>query len=221
MINKVPTLEQFSWQMPVKSSATDIPTGPNKGDRYLIPPGATGVWATHTLDIATFTGSIWEYKPRVEGLIVWVEDTDKLFVYTGSVWTEVPKAIDNNFYFGDSLLNDKTIVAKTNQTYCPTIRYNADLLKWQISNGGSSEVWTDLGSAPNRATFTNASLSAGKLTITHNKGLSAPYCIIVAIFDNNNKQIIPDEITGATNSVEVNLTSFGTLSGTWGYIYQV
>ena len=145
MINKVPTLEQFSWQMPVKSSATDIPTGPNKGDRYLIPVGATGVWATHTLDIATFTGSIWEYKTRTEGLIVWVEDTDKLFIYTGSVWTEIAKATDNNFYLGDSLLNDKTIVARTNQTYCPTIRYNADLLKWQISNGGSSETWTDLG----------------------------------------------------------------------------
>jgi len=71
------------------------------------------------------------------------------------------------------------------------------------------------------ATFTNASLSTGKLTITHNKALSAPYQIIVQIFDNNNKVIIPDEITGATNSVEVDLTSYGTLTGTWGYIYMV
>jgi len=72
-----------------------------------------------------------------------------------------------------------------------------------------------------RNTFTNASLSAGVLTITHNKGYSAPYSIIIAIFDNNNKQIIPDEVTGATNTVLIDLTSYGVISGTWGFSYVV
>lgn len=68
-------------------------------------------------------------------------------------------------------------------------------------------------------TFTNASLSSGVLTITHSLALSAPYAISVVIFNNSNQQITPDNITGATNTVTVDLTSYGTISGTWGYQY--
>ena len=68
-------------------------------------------------------------------------------------------------------------------------------------------------------TFTNASLTAGVLTITHTLGLSAPYAVNVVIFDNNAKQIIPDEVTGTANNVAVDLTSYGALTGTWGYRY--
>lgn len=75
------------------------------------------------------------------------------------------------------------------------------------------------GSTLTRATFTSASLTAGVLTITHSAGLSAPYTVMVTIFDNNNKQIIPDQITGSTNSVAVDLSSYGTISGTWGFAW--
>jgi len=70
-------------------------------------------------------------------------------------------------------------------------------------------------------TFDNDDLVDKVLTITHNKGYSAPYPIIIAIFDNNNKQIVPDEVTGATNTVLIDLTSFGAITGTWGYAYVV
>lgn len=80
------------------------------------------------------------------------------------------------------------------------------------------------GATLTRATFTNASLSSGILTITHSKGLSAPYTVLVMIFDNNYQQVIPDSVTGATNSVAVDLSSYvtaggGSISGTWGYGY--
>lgn len=101
----------------------------------------------------------------------------------------------------------------TNKLY-----FKSDSKLYKLDSAGTEE---QVGAAATRATFTNATLSAGKLTITHSKGLSAPYCIIVAIFNNDNKQIIPDEVTGSTNSVEIDLTSYGTLAGTWGYIYQV
>jgi len=78
------------------------------------------------------------------------------------------------------------------------------------------------GSTLTRATFTNASLTAGVLTITHSAALSAPYTVLVMIFDNNGKQIIPDEVTGAANTVAVDLSSYvtaggGSIAGTWGY----
>lgn len=73
--------------------------------------------------------------------------------------------------------------------------------------------------SPTVGTFVFANLSAGVLTITHNKGLSTPYTLTVTISDNNNQEIKPDNVTGSTNSVAVDLSSYGTISGTWGYSY--
>jgi hypothetical protein len=70
-----------------------------------------------------------------------------------------------------------------------------------------------------RGTFVDGDLSTGVLTVTHSKALSAPYSVSVQVFDNTAKQIIPDVITGLTNTFTIDLTSYGTLSGTWGYAY--
>jgi len=69
-----------------------------------------------------------------------------------------------------------------------------------------------------RGTFVNGDLVAGKLTVTHNFGLTAPYVVSVLIFNNSNEQIVPDGVVGATNSVEIDLTSYGSLTGTYGYL---
>jgi len=66
-------------------------------------------------------------------------------------------------------------------------------------------------------TFVDGDLSTGILTVTHNKVLSTPYAITIRIFDNNAKEIIPDSVTGLTNTATIDLTSYGTLTGTWGY----
>ncbi len=68
-----------------------------------------------------------------------------------------------------------------------------------------------------RGTFVNGDLSSGILTITHNLGLSSPFVLSVIIVDNNYKKINPSDITFATNTIVIDLISFGTLSGTWGY----
>jgi hypothetical protein len=99
------------------------------------------------------------------------------------------------------------------------IYFKSDNKIYKLTSAGTETEVGASGAAATNGTFTNASLSTGKLTITHNKALSSPYQIVVFIFDNNYKEIIPDEITGSTNSVEIDLTSYGTLSGTWGYSY--
>lgn len=64
-------------------------------------------------------------------------------------------------------------------------------------------------------TFTDSSLTTGALTITHNLNNQAP---IIFVYDNNNRWIVPDEITATSvNAATVDLTSFGTLTGTWRY----
>lgn len=75
------------------------------------------------------------------------------------------------------------------------------------------------GATGTRGTFTNASLVAGVLTITHTLGLSTPFTLLLTVADNNQEQIIPDSVKFLTNTIEVDLTSYGTLAGTWGYYY--
>lgn len=69
------------------------------------------------------------------------------------------------------------------------------------------------GTATYNIAFTNGDLSSGILTVTHNLGFDYP---LLGIYDNNNKIIEPDEITYVnSNSVQIDLSSFGTISGTW------
>lgn len=64
-----------------------------------------------------------------------------------------------------------------------------------------------------RQTFNNGTLTAGVLSVTHN--LSQQYSQ-VQVFDNNNKMIIPDEVTlSGANACTIDLTSFGALTGNW------
>jgi len=72
-------------------------------------------------------------------------------------------------------------------------------------------IW--IGMCTYLKTFTNGDLSTGKLTVTHN--LNSTYPIIV-VYDNNEKEIIPDDITyQSVNALEIDLTSYGSLAGTW------
>lgn len=82
-----------------------------------------------------------------------------------------------------------------------------------IDQGGTgattqAQAITNLGAASVTNTdFTNSDLSAGLLTFTADA--------LLGIFDNNNDQIIPDNVDKNGTTFTVDLTSFGTLSGTW------
>lgn len=66
------------------------------------------------------------------------------------------------------------------------------------------------------ASFTNATLSSGILTFTHNLGNQNCQ---MQIIDNAGRDISPDEITRTSATVAtIDLTSFGTLTGTWTVI---
>jgi hypothetical protein len=67
-----------------------------------------------------------------------------------------------------------------------------------------------------RTSFTNATLSAGVLTLTHSLGQQ--YCQ-VTIYDNSGKRVLPDEETAtSTSAAAIDLTSYGTLTGTWNAV---
>lgn len=78
------------------------------------------------------------------------------------------------------------------------------------------------GGVATELSFVNADLSSGVLTVTHSEGLAAGYTAIVTVVNNSGAVIIPDAInTFAANSFKVDLTSYGTLTGTWYCTYLV
>lgn len=92
-----------------------------------------------------------------------------------------------------------------------------------VANGGTgattaANARTNLGAAGVfRTTFTSANVSGGQVTITHNLGQQYG---ILRVYDNNNRMIIPDEITmSGSNSCTIDITSWGTISGTWNAVY--
>ncbi len=84
----------------------------------------------------------------------------------------------------------------------------------------ASEAATSAAAASGvAAVFTDSSLAAGVLTITHSLGLDAPYILDFAVMNNSNQLIDPDSVTFAANSITVDLGSYGTLTGNWAYLY--
>lgn len=92
----------------VLSKSTTAPPGsPSEGDAYIVPSGASGVWASHVEDVAYFFGGVWNFlDPRVgTGHLVWVED-DAAFVQYGvgspSGWSpaSVSSVLSVNGYSG-------------------------------------------------------------------------------------------------------------------------
>jgi len=67
-----------------------------------------------------------------------------------------------------------------------------------------------------RLDFDNADLSSGELSVEHKNGNKI---VQVQVFNDSDKMIMPDDITLTdTENLVIDLTSFGTLSGTWNLI---
>lgn len=72
--------------------------------------------------------------------------------------------------------------------------------------------YSGVGATAFRQTFTQANLTAGSLTVTHNLNRDS---VLVQVIDNLNDAILPDNLRFAANTVTVDLASFGAITGTW------
>ena len=118
------------------------------------------------------------------------------FSNNGSTWTALGAG-------GANTLDDLTDVTIGSGPYDESILYYDTQLGY----------WTDMKYAYS-LTFTSSSLSGGNLTVNHSFNLQYPGT--VTVIDNNNVKIIPDSITyGSINSLTVNISSYGAITGTW------
>jgi hypothetical protein len=76
-----------SWR-PVISMTTTVPPGaPSTGDAYLVPAGATGVWAGNEGKIAQWLGSRWSYIDQPDGHGIGLPD-GRLFIRIAGSYVE-------------------------------------------------------------------------------------------------------------------------------------
>lgn len=81
---------------------------------------------------------------------------------------------------------------------------------------GSGGAVNNLPTATYRQSFQDSDLVSGILTINHN--LNLQYCSI-QVFNESNKKIDPDDITLVNaNTSEIDLTTFGTITGSWNVV---
>ena len=114
--------------------------------------------------------------------------------------------------------NDPITLGTTALTFTQTTGNTGGTLS--IANGGTGAT-TAAGARTNlgvpgvfRTSFTNATLSSNILTVTHN--LNAQYGQVEVIDEANRAIRTVDDITyTGANALTVDLTSFGTLTGTW------
>src|SRR3990167_7290916 len=89
---RVPVLEKFSFQPPVKDKdLTAPPASPVKGDRYIVGPSATGAWTGQDKNITWYDGAAWKFDVPAEGWLTHVDDEDKFYKYSGVAWALTPQ----------------------------------------------------------------------------------------------------------------------------------
>ena len=86
----------------------------------------------------------------------------------------------------------------------------------ELIQTGFTDVEADLAAAgyvPYGTTFTNADLAAGILTVTHS--LDNQYPSGVTVYDNSGVAVHVQVTTVGANSLTIDLSAAGTLTGTW------
>ncbi|MBC7519959.1 MAG: DUF2793 domain-containing protein [Sandarakinorhabdus sp.] len=59
------------------------------GSAFIIPAGATGLWANHGDSVASHDGSGWDIASPARGTLVWIADEQSFSVFDGSWSTGV------------------------------------------------------------------------------------------------------------------------------------
>lgn len=74
-----------------------------------------------------------------------------------------------------------------------------------------------LGNTRYTTSFDDSDLAAGILTVTHNLNFKFVH---VTVYNNNDVRISPDDVdvSGGVNSCTVDLSGYGTLTGTWNVV---
>lgn len=96
-------------QLAVASRAVTVPpASPAEGVRYIVPSGATGVWAGHIGKIAAYQDAAWMFYPAQAGWTAWIGDEDRLVAFDGAAWVNAGGSLQNQPLVGVNATADTT-----------------------------------------------------------------------------------------------------------------
>ncbi|GLS85605.1 hypothetical protein GCM10010873_05780 [Cypionkella aquatica] len=85
--NEALRLLDLMVQLAVQSRAvTDPPVSPSLGDRYIVPVGASGVWAGQAGKIAVFETGVWQFITPLAGWQAYVLAEAGMVSFNGAAW---------------------------------------------------------------------------------------------------------------------------------------
>ncbi len=72
----------------VKSASTTTHAAVVNGERWIVPAGATGIWASHVGEIACAIEGTYSYVAPKLGMRAVVEDTEQRLLFISSSWID-------------------------------------------------------------------------------------------------------------------------------------
>ncbi|QXQ05497.1 DUF2793 domain-containing protein [Sphingosinicellaceae bacterium] len=64
------------------------PVAPSPGQAWIVAAAATGIWAGHAGEVASFGSGGWRYTVPREGCVAWLRDVQRFAVRTGTGWRD-------------------------------------------------------------------------------------------------------------------------------------
>lgn len=119
--------------------------------------------------------------------------------------------------WGEAIMKQITTPSNPSTGY-NKLYFKSDGKLYKLSSAGvEAEIGAGTGTVVKyRGTFVNADLTAGILTVTHNLNVDT---VSVVVKDNNGEQVLPGLVDETSNNaVTIDLSAFGTLTGTWEYL---
>jgi len=87
---------------------TAPPATPADGDRYIVPVGASGVWAAQAGKIAAFQDGAWAYYAPRTGWVAWVVAENVLLIFNAGAWGSALSVLQNLALVGVNTTADAT-----------------------------------------------------------------------------------------------------------------
>lgn len=110
--NEAIELLDMLTQLTVEEVGTTTPPGSaNEGQSWVVGSGATGAWAGHDDDLASWRGGGWLFVAPKGGWRAWSKQDDNLSVYFDGMWRDLPGAapdFDNLAGVGINATSDAT-----------------------------------------------------------------------------------------------------------------
>ena len=206
-------------------SVNTIFAGPSSGSvaaaptfRSAVPADLAASGTAYQVLGITSAGTGFEYKTLTAGTGIAVTLAAGLLTVSNTGVTNVGLALPNIFTISGSPVS-------TTGTLTAVLATQTQNLMFASPNGSSglptfrAMVAADLpatAAKTYRQSFTNGSLTAGVVTVSHS--LNNQY-VACHVYDNNNKRIDPDDITcTSTSALTVDVSSWGTLTGTFNAV---